>query len=224
MAQTRFYLPSSGAAAVSPAFDAEWENTAATDRLKCVTTRINSTNSFKSTTDATATAFRDTLLRQYVSDPIALGIISGTIKGQIRSSAASGAAAGVRAQLIAKVVSNDGSTVRGVLYAGDLDTSATANPTSEFSQAADTNRTFPRGGPVAISPVVALDTDRVVLELGYRKHVNVTTGNVSLSFMDNNASDLPEDETTTTALNPWIEFSIDLFTPRVRGARSYILD
>ncbi len=200
---TRFYLPSTGAAAISPTQSSEWDFTTGFDRLKLVTTKINSASATKAAADTTATANRDALIRQYVSDGLEAQTISGTLKGRIRAQE-NATTANLRAQVIVRVLSNDGSTVRGTLYAGDL-TTGTTNPTSEFA-ATLTNRQYPRGASVALSSVTAQAGDRLVVEIGYRKHAALSTTG-TLSFGDNSGTDLAEDETTTAANNPWIEFS-----------------
>lgn len=206
---TRYYLPSSGAADVTPSFDGGWFNTASADVLKCVTTKISSAMSNKNVSETTSTANQDWAMRMYVSDPIGAQTITGTVKGQIRA-LESGSSGDQRAQMLVKVVSNDGSTSRGTLLA--FDTSALSN---EFPTSGVTNRKFPKGSSGAtLSSVTAQNNDRIVIELGFRKGDTSSTNFAStLVFGDNNASDLPEDETTTTANNPWIEFSMSFAGP-----------
>lgn len=219
MSPSRLYLPSSGAAPISPAFAAEWESVNTTRRL-AVTTKISSSIALTSQADATATSNRDIGVVQYVSNSIASGPLSGTVKGQI-SVRQDGSGENLRSQIIIRVVSNDGSVVRGTLYAGDL-TTGTGDPTSEWSTIA-TNRRFPRDAPVALATVGVQDGDRVVIELGARKHA-ATSVTAELRLGDNSGSDLPDNETSTSTYNPWIEFSDDLFTPRGASVRAWILE
>lgn len=221
MAATKFYLPSTGAAAVSPAFTLSgfsWTDTASADRIAAVTTKINSAVTDKVVAGTGGTGI-DQLFRQYVSAPIGGGPITGTVKGQIRTLEEL-TAADARAQIVIYVVSNDGSTLRGVLYGGD-----TAALSSEFSNAGRVNRKFPRSSPVSVSSVSAATNDRIVMEIGARRSGSGAV-DVYLVFGDTTTgSDLPEDETTSTSTTlPWIEFSEDLFTSRLKGARAYILD
>jgi hypothetical protein len=208
---TRYYFPSSGAAAVSPAISAEWDIQTGVDRLALVTTRISSAMADKTTAKgASNQTGQDVIWRQYVSDPIGAQTISGTVKGQIRARE-NASAANYRMQVLVSVVSGDGATLRGVAYAGDPE-SITTSPTSEFplSSVANigTSRQAPRGASQTLTDVTASSGDRIVIEVGYRINATVTTASTGTGiFGDNNASDLPEDETTTTALNPWIEFS-----------------
>jgi hypothetical protein len=67
---TRIYLPSTGSAAVSPAFDAGWDDTVDATRLPCVFDT-------KSSTSMATTQYRDNdnkpeahLIHQWVSPPI----------------------------------------------------------------------------------------------------------------------------------------------------------
>jgi len=119
-AATRIYLPSAGAADISPpfTFESAWDETSSfADRLRCVTSKINSPMTGFGPQVKVATANKDILLRQFVSDPLAAQIISGTVKGTIRASesATNDNLDQVRLKLL--VVSNDGQTLRGVLLA-----------------------------------------------------------------------------------------------------------
>lgn len=198
---TRFYLPSSGAAAVSPAFDAEWERTADADRIACVTAKSSTAMTTKTFEESTASA-HDVLARQYVSAPLSgAQTITGTVKGQARA-AENDLEINARSQLIIRVVSNDGATVRGTLLAAD--TGALAN---EWATAL-TNRFFPRTAGSALTSVAALDGDRIVLEIGTRAHASpLAADQYSIRFGDTGAADLAEDETTTADNVPWIELS-----------------
>ncbi len=202
---TRFYLPSTGLAAVSPGFDGVWDSsTGSPDRIRCVTTKLGSAMTDKTLSPDVAIA--DFLLRQYVSDPIAAQTITGgTVKGQIRMYE------GVKQQnamsdILIKVVSNDGATVRGTLEA--LNTGV-----NELAIGALTNRYTP--GSTGVTEVIAEDGDRIVFEIGIYKDSTRTT-NLVISFGDDHATtDLGENETDTAAYNPWVEFSqtINFYTP-----------
>jgi hypothetical protein len=202
---TRFYLPSTGAAAVSPAFTG-WTQTTGADRIKCVTTKISSAMTTK--TQLSADAISNDLLRQYVSDPIVAGDITGTVKGIIRAAEA-GTLQDLCPQIRIRVCSNDGSTFRGTLI--DFNNGALSN---EFVVTTLTNRKYPRGwsgAGTSVSTVTAQTDDRIVIEVGWREAVAGEGANGNLRFGDAAGADLAEDETGTTDNNPWIEFSADLF-------------
>ena len=199
MASLRLYFPSSaGSPGISPTPDAGWTRTADMVRRQAVDTRVSS--AMATVTSASASTTGNILLAQYVYGPVATGFtISGTVKGQIRASE-SDASADARAQIGIRVIAGDGSTVRGTALA--LDAAALS---SEFGTAPQ-NRKFPRGGAVALTSVAGSAGDYIVIELGARKHQS-NFATASLSLGDNSGTDLPEDETTFTANNPWIEIS-----------------
>lgn len=201
-AVTRFYLPSTGTAEISPAFTASWNLTTSADQIRCST--IKQATTMTSKTTANGSSIQNILNRQYVSDPIAGQTISGTVKGQIRGNESKNSMNGF-CSIIIRVVSNDGSTDRGTPLA--ITTGGTEYSTSL------TNRNTPVS--TALTSVNAQNGDRIVIEIGARQTATSNNQNVTQSFGDNNATDLPEDETTTTANNPWVEFSGDLIFPHV---------
>jgi hypothetical protein len=164
---------------------------------------------FHTSRNGSGVANDDSLHGQFISEPIAAGTISGTVKGQLFARAASGLT-DARAQIVIKVISNDGSTVRGTLL--DFDTAALS---SEFNISASVavNRMFPRGGSVALSSVVAQAGDRLCIEVGHRNH-GTNTGVVRITSGDDASptTDLPEDETQDNSGTHvgWIEFSQDI--------------
>lgn len=203
-AQTRVYLPSSGAAAVSPSFNAGWEDTGGADRLALAVASGGATaQTGKTVTDSNNTTDTDQVARQYVSPPLnGAQTISGNVKGQIKVSESSNAQ-NAASEIVAYIVSNDGSTVRGVLldfYTGIL--------SSEFSTSV-VNRKFPRSAasPVTLSSVSAQDCDRLVIEIGSRNYSTGTGATQTYTFGDDSASDLAENETQSTVADPWVEFS-----------------
>jgi len=200
-AATRFYLPSSGAAEVSPPFDAAWDDTASADRMRCVTRRLGTAMTDKTIDGAWVTY--GICNRQYVSDPIAAQTISGTVKGQLRGYEES-TNTDAYSSIVIKVVSNDGSTVRGTLL-------AKTDGSNEYPTGTLTNRYTPAS--TAISSVVAESGDRIVIEVGWQKGWRRRM--VTQSFGDNSGTDLAENETETNANNPWIEFSQDIRFPSV---------
>ncbi len=204
---TRFYLPSTGAAAVSPAFPAGFEHTSEADRLKMVTTKIVSAMASKAVTKQSAVSNEDVAVRMYVSDPLSgAQTITGTAKGQILALESNAAANAVPQQALL-VVTNDGSTVRGTLI--DLHTGTGVG--NEFSATTLTNRKYPRGwagAGAALSSVSAQDGDRIVLVVATRLQENSNVlRTMTFRFGDAIGSDLPEDEVATAEADPWFELS-----------------
>jgi hypothetical protein len=200
LAATRFYLPSTGAAAVSPAFthQATWDAVDNVDRLRCVTTKISS--SMTSKTEGKATTVDRQLVRQYVSDPInAQTISAGTVKGTVRvlESAANDNLDNISVKIV--VVSRDGSTLTGTIlnlgeYVG----------VNEFATSL-TNRRVADGDTT--TSVTANQGDRIVIELGFRNSATGTSVSGDMNFGDNSATDLGDNETGTAADNPFVELS-----------------
>lgn len=209
---TRFYLGTGDVApdggAIVPTFDASWEQTTSAVRARMVPFKRNSAFANLAIAETSASGTFDFLFRQYISDPLNAATITGTVKGIIRC-LESAADADFRAQMLIKVMSRDGTSTTGTLLAHDA-----SALTSEFDAATLTNRKYPlawAGAGTALGSVAAAQGDRLVIEVGIRAH-NVTSSSRTgtLRFGEASASDLAEDETSTTDDNPWIEFSQDL--------------
>lgn len=200
---TRFYLPSSGGAAVAPAYDAAWQVTSAANRYGTSTTKGGTPLALRSTGNNLAPD-DNCLAAQFVSAPLAAGTIAGTVKGQIVTREAT-ADTNAMAQIVIRVVSEDGGTVRGTLVAAHSEALS-----SEYSVSFG-SRKFPLAAlsPLALNSVDAQEGDRLVIEVGSRVTGAGGSPATSLRVQDDQASDLPEDE-TSTGFNPWIEFSADL--------------
>lgn len=145
------------------------------------------------------------LLVQYVSAPIQAGTIAGTAKGQMRFvQDTPSSALHDRVTISLRVVSLDGQTTRGHLLV--LGFYGTTNLYAD-SVSAPENRFLANGD--ALTPVTAQHGDRLVLEIGSQAS---TQPQGSALFVccysgDDQASDLPEDEATTTNLSPWFEIT-----------------
>lgn len=199
MPVTRFYLPSTGAAAVEPTPNAGWENISIHAHLKCVTTKIASAmTSVNLYQDPWADG--DYLFRQYVSDPIAAQtILAQTVKIQMR------ATQGFNVQVpklrwAIYVFSNDGSTLRGTLVAMRTD-DIVFNSTGTLVN---------RGDSVTSTEVVTENGDRIVIEIGAYHNYYAYSSTLTLSIGDNSGTDLPENDTEYNAYNPWLEFTNEI--------------
>jgi hypothetical protein len=193
-AATRFYLPSTGAAAVEPAPDAAWEDTTIAARLKAVVTKIASAMTSIVFDDADNTD-RDVLFRQYVSDPIAAQTIAAqALAFQMRCLENNGSS-NLYTSIGIRVVSNDGTSVRGTILAVTRD--ATEVVASVF-----TNRRL----TATTTEVVAEAGDRIVIEVGLGGDPSSGGHDSSISIGDDSATDLGANDTDTAAYNPWVEF------------------
>lgn len=194
---TRLYL-SNQAAAISPAFGG-WSVTA--DAVRKALLSAKDAGDSNSTVPLVGPAGASALAVQFIGEPLSAQTISGTIKGQARfrnSLDNSGDNASTR--LLIRVVSNDGSVVRGTLL------SLGAYGPGSVLSSAFTNRILADGD--ALSSVDAQDGDRLVVEVGVG---GPSDDDLFVSIgAPLGTNDLPEDETTTTALVPWVEFSGNL--------------
>lgn len=211
---SRFYLPSSGAAAVSVTDFTGWDVSA--DRLSSLQCDVNKISS-ASTPEAfvAITNLTSSLYRQWVSVPIAAQTISGTVKGQTlweQFNATKGAIDLIYLRLI--VVSNDGATVRGTLLSAG----------SHFANAAPIDSAM-QNGTIAdgdsLTSVAASENDRIVIQVGAHAAEGVLESKQKVAFTDGDDSgtDLPEDETDTNSYNAWIEFSGTITFPSVARRR-----
>lgn len=202
---TRFYFSGSQIPSVSPAFGA-WDS--ATTRLKMLGDKEVSE---ALTSIGLGGVSELVCVAQFVSEPLVAQAISGTVKAYLRAVAESDPT--VTPRLLVKVVSGDGSTIRGTLLA-----IANYGSGATFSTVALTNCAWANGD--AVSLVNALDGDRLVVEIGISNALSAD------GFVDFGApsgtSDLPENETETGNLVPWIEFS-GTITLQASGAENLLL-
>jgi len=211
---TRLYIPSfpiwANPYTAAPFWHASWEQVPSNMRRSQITSTsapqgYGTVGGPFTESNATSGAV-DVACVQLISQPLdGDQTITGTITGQVRASE-SNAAANAMTQLVAYVIAPDGTT-RGVLYAGHTNALSSELATSL------TNRTLPLAAlsPASLSSVTALSGDRIVVEIGARKtEASTTSRNLSIGVGTDSASDLPADETTTTADNGWVEFSQNL--------------
>lgn len=208
---TRLYFQSTTTSALtSLAFDAAWQETAAAIRRSLTTpghAKDPGTHpdlQFIVTSSATTPELH--LIGQFVSAPLRAQTIAGTIIGQIRAAESNTNFNGT-IQIGVRVVSNDGLTVRATLLAVTGSTNTAASP-PEIAVTTGTNRRFLNSSdvtPIALSSYTCIDGDRLVVEIGIR---DVDSGATRTAFLQIGQSntDLPENDTTTTAQCPWVQF------------------
>lgn len=196
-------MPSAGASLINPAFSAGWNQTAGADRVRAVLAKSNTPLAARTITpDGTPNA--DSLIRMYVSDPVNAGSISGTVKSYAQANVLSAFPDG-KSQLCIRVISRDGTVVRGTLLAlsgAGIGANWLQNPSGTR------NAQFAASG-TALSAVTAQQGDRIVWEMGVFGISDFGRNQKGrIYFGDPTATaDLPENETQTTLGDPWIEFS-----------------
>lgn len=211
---TRFYLPSTGTATISPAFDSAWDDTSSVTSRPASTTRGTSAFAEITDTETSSSNTWDVCLGRYISEPLSAQTISGTVMGIIRARE-SNTAANARSQMVIRVVSGDGTTVRGTLLAQNNTTTNINEWVATTTVTAARNARFPVGSAAAaLTSVTAQQGDRIVIEVGGRA-VNTSTTSYTLGMrFGENAADLADNETGVVEGAPWIDFSagIQFFT------------
>ena len=219
---TRFYLPSTGVAAVSPAVASTWEITDVSFiRIKCVTTRISSAlTEVNLTEDSPSAANQDWCFIQYVSDPLAAQTLNpepivNDVKFQMRGMETA-ANNNMFFSWIVRVVSNDGGTVRGTFVAHRRDGTELAVSTTD--PLVYTNR-----GDVASSSTLTVeDGDRIVIEIGTGGTPVLPGAHASgIVYGDDSGTDLPENNTSTATNNPWVQFTDNIVFQAATGQQLY---
>lgn len=195
---TRFYFPSSGTSAISPAVDAAWDGTGTFGfaHRDCVTTKTSTANNVGVSNNDSDNADHDVCVIQFISPAIAAQTISAqTIKSQFLCNEIS-ANSNVFFAICIRVLSNDGTTVRGTVLSLTRDGTEMLNTGYQ-------NRRF----SATSSSVSASDNDRIVIEIGGGG--DPLTGGLDFAILlgDSAGTDLAEDDTTTTQNDPWVEFA-----------------
>lgn len=218
---TRFYIPNAGTAPVSVALEPDWDNVPGVFTDRPMQTTHQDIGFANQTPNAPGVGNHNQVIRQFVSAPISGGVIDGFFRG-VSDARESNATVNAHAQIIVKLVSNDGSTVKAILVPA-VNTSA-VEAASEFTTSHRTMR-YPLSSTwfgtegYSITPTLAADNDRIVIELGARSHrTSSTTRQISYGFGDSTSgTDAPTTNGGGAGSDsniPWMEFSVDLFSPR----------
>ena len=193
---SRLYLPSTGSAPASPAYDTNWEVNTSGARLPMYTTKQSTTMTSASISGDADKTDKDYLVRQYVSDTLGSQTIAAqTVKFQIRA-LETNAANNLFTSI--SIRSWNGSTFQTLLTLSRDDT--------EVPITTLTNRQY----SATTSAVTVAAGDRLVIEVGLSGDPAQSGSdyhNGSLRIGDVAASDLPENDTGTDDYNPWVEFA-----------------
>lgn len=212
---TRFYLPATGAAAVSPTISAaDWAHINA---LRLPLNSVKGASTIATTTYAPDVADHLVAGRahvaQFVSDVLPAQIIPAqTVRIQVRVAEAV-ATNNLFLNWKIYAVSVDGSTVLGTLLAVKADATEVGTALTNRMDSATTTL------------FTASDNFRLVLEIGLGGTPTASAGvdghNGSMSFGESAATDMPEDDASTAALNPWLQFAQNLKFGIAGGAVTY---
>lgn len=199
---TRLYFPAECTATVTPAVNGSYNYTS-----ELVTRHLATCKTGTALTDGVRvgpwTINQTAIGEAWVSPPLSgAGTLSGTWKAQLRSREYNASDDAYTAPEI-YVVSGDGSTVRGTAWA-----IGAAGPVTELNTS-NRNKSWADGD--SLSSVSYSDGDRIVFKPGFSNPNTGSTPEASNNYGDNfTDTDLPENETQTTAGLPWIEFSATL--------------
>jgi hypothetical protein len=162
----RFYPARVAAAAISPAYAAAWGDTANAVRRKMTFTKPNEAvgDISVSTTVVNGTP-KNVLMVQYVSDPLQAQTLSGAMEAAL-AVRESNTNLNAETHIVVRLVSNDGTTVRGTLYTSATPGAATGNEWTSGTY--PTVKRFPAAGNATFTSLGALDGDRLVVEVGAR--------------------------------------------------------
>lgn len=216
---TRFYLNTVVKQIALPAPDSSWEktdNTFSTYPLMLTTGKGGGSGIVGAPADGvTSGTPYDSLAATFISEPLDAQTITGTLRGYLQGST-SMAGQFTALQGVLRVISYDGSTVRGTLRAsGSTGYSAAIPPGLPISGTQATSRKVFPTSPDTLSSLSIQYGDRLMFEVGVRQ----PNGNGSApsnivmigSKADGTNPDVPENETTTTtyaaSYDPWIEFN-----------------
>jgi hypothetical protein len=207
----RFYFPGNGtaSAATVPAipYGSQWLSMGGATRQGVLpTTKTDVASMGWDYALETLASVHNVLIRQYVSYLLAPQTISGTFSAVFAGVRFASAAQG-SLQIVIRVVSYDGMTERGVLYAGHTDAVGVGQGLV-YGVTAIT-RIF---SAMDMTPVVAKAGDRMVVEVGWRAHNTVTAEQEIDLYIGATAinGDLPLTDaysTSISTLSPWLEIS-----------------
>lgn len=227
MATKLHFSSQANSAPISRALDANWDDVAewiASRAIEPGRSAFFAQPGDSLTVNKDTGANTDIISGQFTSQPLQGDqTISGTVDMVVKVSE-SVATADAFMQLVIRVVDERGGTVRGTLFSGQVDTSVVATPGANNEEFPTTIATRILSG-LTLTPVAALDTDRLVIEVGTRGTVAGTGSDFHHRWgYDEGAADYALTSGLTTTLNPWIEFSQDLeFIPQGPPTRNKIL-
>lgn len=203
MSATRFHLVSAGATALTPAFDAGWEQTGQADRVLMVRNRLESVLTplaDSATITVPITTTQDILCRQFIGPSMPAVNLIGTFSLVVRAFE-SATTANVTLAVVAKLVAQDGSNQRTLFSTFNVDT--------EFALSASAATRIVNAQ--TITSTVGQPGDRLVIEVGGHAAAPSAATSYNLRFGNNAASDFALTSALTTDLNPWAEFSFGIF-------------
>jgi len=197
---SRFYLPSSGSAAVSPSYTASWDDTSVAERLPSSRTKSSTAETDKSFNDNDDTD-KDILRLQYVTEQLGAQTITAQTVGLSMRCRFTGGVGNIYLALTIKAVSSDGSTVRGTLLALTRDGTSISSSTGPAGY-------YSRYLSATTTEVTIQNGDRLVFEIGAGGDPAMTQDHdFILVAQDDKSTDLDAADNDDDDENPWINFA-----------------
>lgn len=192
--QVRFYVASL-TPSVTATFHSGWNVTTGAINYSLIQDQRTRNNIGAMNSGASgAVAPRKMLIGTFISAPLLGQTLNCTIDGQMKM--AEGNAASVTGQgwCYVRLLNSDGTV------SSELGTMTTTNLTG-----VSTNRTWTQ---LTLTSVAVTGGQRISFEVGFNYSVGTLTANLAtFAFNDNATTDLPVDNTTTTTLCTWWQFS-----------------
>ena len=198
---TRCYFDPDNAPDVTPAVGAYWDqwDEAILGKLEFDTPGNNNSVTVEVTEVATEAQWR-VLVGQFVSEPVDAVSATGLNYKFAFRCVESAAKADATIRVAYGRCNADGSSVVTI---------APVNEGTEFDDGVLTNRFY---GPTNVNDLLVSQGQRLIVEVGVEfNNTKDTSYSASINFTDNHVTDLPENDTETTAYNSWFE-SGDTFT------------
>lgn len=210
---TRFYLHATGSAALSPAFDAGWEQTGQAirrpmDVKMALTATTPLTDSSAITVPITTT--QQILAYQFVSNQVFLPVRldASVLFSMVLRGLESATTANVFLAYVLRAFPANGTTALATLA------SSMTNTGTEFAATAAT-RIFGNGtSTVALTATTVSEPWRLVLEVGGHAQAPTAAGTYTYRVGCSATSDFALTSALTTDLNPWMELSVNLDSTR----------
>lgn len=203
MGTKRLYLSAAQAAPITNVNpDAGWEYTTELTRAKLIEAKEAGDALALGTQIGPWTPGQDAIDRQYVSPPINGAftfLVTDTLRLQLATREFNNGD-NTTSRLGIRVVSQDGTTVRGTLKVV-----ANYGPATELlNNATLRNKTFADAD--ALAALVCQDGDRIIVEIGYSDAAGATPEGQGRYGAPTGTADHANNETETTSLVPWVEF------------------
>ncbi|MBC8092164.1 MAG: hypothetical protein H7Y15_09555 [Pseudonocardia sp.] len=208
---TRFYLPASGVAAITPSILTGWSLTTGFTAHPAVRTKSNTTHTNGTPrTKGSATQPWNRLDRVFVTEQLAAQTLSGNHDVVIRCGE-SNLAADAWLQFCLRVVSADGTVQRGIAYPLNAETVPSTVVGSNAQEFAVTPATRLRSN-LPMTGVAVQAGDRLQFELGYRSSTTNTTYTGTMRYGDQvaTADYTVGSANVTTDLCPFVQTTMDL--------------